>query len=334
MSAHPKHETLAEFAWDALEGAAADAVEAHVAGCGDCARAVERARAEARRIAAALETPVPAGLASSILDAATPASPGGFRIAPWLGAAAAALFAVAAAWAWNERSAAMTRMGNIEKELAALKARGPEKAPEAPDIDEILRHMARVEIEGEIGVMVGTVDSLSPEHREFARSTLLGASNTMSETLARIAQGRIDPEALQATDTFAGLNDDLRSRLEPDEFRELIARIETPSKAEAAAIADSLSGDLQAVAQLDSTQTAAFRRLIADGLGWRRDFHFLPDPVKSELACRFIGAGGSLRPEVDRLLNPQQKSRVLSYLASAEAERNRYWENLRNKAKY
>lgn len=334
MSAHPKHETLAEFAWDALEGAAADAVEAHVAGCGDCARAVERARAEARRIAAALETPVPAGLASSILDAATPASPGGFRIAPWLGAAAAALFAVAAAWAWNERSAAMTRMGNIEKELAALKARGPEKAPQAPDMEEILRHMARVEIEGEIGVIVGTVESLSPEHRDFASSTLLGASHTMSETLARIAQGQIDPEVLQATDTFAGMNDALRSRLDPDEYRDLLARIETPSVADAHAFAGSVSGDLQAVAQLDSTQTAALRKLIADGTGWRRDFHFFPDPVKFELARRCIGAGGSLRPEVEKLLNAQQKSRVLSYLATAEAERNRYWENLRNRSKY
>ncbi|MCC6741573.1 MAG: hypothetical protein IT452_21220, partial [Planctomycetia bacterium] len=309
-------------------------VEAHVAACGDCARAVERVRAEARRIAAALETTVPAGLASSILDAATPASSGGFRFTPGLGAAAAALFAVTAAWAWNERSAAMSRMGNIEKELAALKARGPEKAPEAPDIDEILRQMARVEIEGEIGIIVGTVDSLSPEHRDFARSTLLGASDTMSETLARIAQGKIDPGALQSTDTFAGLNDDLRARLEPDEYRELIARIETPSKAAAAAFADSISGDLQAIAQLDSTQTSALRKLVNDGIGWRRDLNFLPDPVKSELACRSLGTAGSLRPEVEKLLNAQQKSRVLSYLASAETERTRYWENLRNKSKY
>ncbi len=336
MSTHPKHEKLAEFAWDALEGAEADAVESHVAACGECALRVERVRAEARRISAALETPVPAGLAARILDAATPAATtsGGFRATPWLGAAAAALFAVTAAWAWNERSSAVERLGRIEGELAALKARGPEKIqPPADDIEDILRRMARIEIEGEVGVVVGTVESLTPESSDRAKSVLMSYSDAISDVLARIAHRKIDMDALQSTDMFAGLNDDLRSGLEPDEFNALVASIERPSKADAEAVAVAVVGDLQAVAQLDRPQAAALQKLVVDNLSWRRDYHFLPDVVQKELACRLLGTGGSLKPEVEALLNSQQKVRVKSYLASAETERNKYWENLRNRAK-
>ncbi len=335
MNTHPKHEKLAEFAWDALEGAEADAVEAHVATCGECALRVERVRAEARRIAASLETPVPAGLSARILEVATPAATtsGGFRPAPWLGAAAAALFAVTAAWAWHERTSAVDRLNRIENELAALKARGPEKVqPPADDIEDILRRMARIEIEGEVGVVVGTVDSLTPESRDRAKDVLMSYSDAISDILAKIAHRKIDMDALQTTDMFAGLNEAL-SGLDPDEFKALVASIERPSKADAEAVAVAVVGDLQAVAQLDRPQVEALEKLVRANLAWRRDFHFLPDVAKKELACRLLGAGGSLKPEVESLLNSQQKARVKSYLASAETERNKYWENLRNRAK-
>ncbi|MEK7468533.1 MAG: hypothetical protein AAB074_14070 [Planctomycetota bacterium] len=338
MNTHPNHEKLAEFAWDALEGAEADAVEMHVAGCGDCALRVERVRAEAGRIAAALETPVPAGLAARILDAETPArDPGpvareGGHLGTWMGLAAAALFAVTSAWAWRGMQDANRRIEKLEKDLAARPVAGPVVANQPDDFDEILKQMARLEMEGEAGIVIASAPGLPPSDRETARAMIIAATDTTAETVAKLARKEIDWDALMSLDTFASLDPDLRAKFEPSDVADIVAGLERPSRADALAVARALVGDLIVAAGLDKAQASSLESLIVEKTAWRRDFHFLPDVVQRELAARFVGAGGSLRAESAALLNETQKARVLSFLASAETERNRYWDNLRKNA--
>ncbi|MCE9582659.1 MAG: hypothetical protein K8T20_09220 [Planctomycetes bacterium] len=331
MSLHPTNDRLAEFAWDALEGAEADSVERHVAECALCALRVERVRAEARRISAALETSVPEGLSARILDAATPAAPsagGGFRFAPWLGVAAAALFATAAAWAMHERSDALSRLSRIEKELASRPAPVPVVANQPDEMADILRQMARDNVAGDVAVMVDT-RHLPAGAAEEAKRELLAAADTTSEMLAALAHGRIDFDALETTDTLADLNNVDLHALDHEDWTALVAGIERRSRADAIAAARSLVGDLQAAAGLDQTQASNLETYIVDKTAWRRDFHFLSDAARRELVARLIGFGGKLRPGAESLLNQQQKSSVLNYLESSETERKRYWENLR-----
>jgi len=336
MSMHPTNEKLAEFAWDALEGAEADAVETHVAACGDCALRVERVRAEARKLSAALEISVPAGLAARILGAAGGSAPSepksGGRFAAWIGVAAAALFAVASAWAWRGMDSANRRIEKLEKELASRPAQGPVVANQTDDLDEIVNRMARLELEGDLGVAVASMPSLSPEEREVVRTLALGNLDLTSETIASLAKGKIDWSALESTDTFAGLELDLRSKFEPVDVAEIVDSFRRLSRADALAVARALVGDLVVAAGLDQAQATSLESFIVDKIAWRRDFHFLPDVVQRELAARFVGAGGILRAETASLLNDKQKSHVLTYLASAATERNRYWETLKKNA--
>ncbi|KAF0245586.1 MAG: hypothetical protein FD180_1454 [Planctomycetota bacterium] len=332
MSMHPTHEKLAEFAWDALEGAEADAVEKHVAACGDCALQVERVRAEARKLSAALELPIPAGLAVRILDSATPAAESGPRLAPWIGVAAAALFAVTAAWAWRGMESANRRIEKLEKELASRPTPGPVVANQTEDIDTILKQMARIEIEGEAGTVSASVPGLTPDEKESLRGMIVDAADTIAEVLAKVARKEIDWDTLEHTDLFASLDPDLLAKFERSDFADIVAALERPSRADAIAVARALVGDLVVAAGLDQAQASSLESFIVDKTAWRRDFHFLPDVVQRELAARFVGAGGSLRPETAALLSDSQKSRVLNYLASAATERNRYWETLKKNA--
>jgi hypothetical protein len=334
MSQHPTHEKLAEFAWDALEGAEAEAVEMHVASCGECALRVERVRTEARRLTAALEITVPAGLSARILDAAggsarTESKSG----AAWIGVAAAALFAVTTAWAWRGMENANRRIEKLEKEIAS---RPVIQNGTMADADEEFRKAVeaygRTQAEVEVGIILAGSDWSTAGDREFANHVLLAKAETVNELLFQIAHGRVDYKELASTDFFAGIDTELREKLDAASLASVLASLDNSNRIAATAVASSLTSALQSVASLDQAQKSSLQALIVEKIAWRRDFHFLPDAVQREMAARVIGGDGLLGTEISALLNSQQKARVLAYLANAEAERARYWENLKNNA--
>lgn len=331
MSTHPSKEKLAELAWDALEGAEADPVEEHVAGCAECALQVERVRAEARKLTAALEVNVPAGLAGRILDAVPAAETRRGSSVAWVGLAAAALFAVTTAWAWRGMDSANRRIDRLEKELASR----PTAAPVvAENLEEEMRkavaEIGRNKADVDTGIVLAGVD---PTTRDEARPVLLARAEATTELFVQAMNGTVDYDTLRSTDMLAGIDADLKEKIKNGDLAAVLAGIDRASRGDATAAATALTNELQAIAGLDQAQADSLKALLMDKVAWRRDFHFLPEVMQRELVARAVGFGGTLRPEAGGLFNAAQKSKVVTYLASAESERARYWEGLRRKSK-
>ena len=324
MSGHPTREMLAEFAWGEPEAVAA---EAHVAECAECALYVERCRAEARRIAGALETAVPDGLAGRIL--ATPMEEPRRRFAPLAGVAAALLLAAAGAWAWHERSQALRRIDDLERRLAAAPKPGVAVPPvKGDDIDTLLDSLCKVEVERNIADLIAWAEL--PENAAGPlRATLLAASETTSEALDRASRGEIDFEQLAATDTLPGLDADLMAALGEEDCKTVQERLHRASHDAAERLARSFSGDLQASAGLDASQAGSLEAYLIDKCAWRRDLPFFPEVARRALVASLIGNKDALRAEVRAVLNDQQAARVLVFLQREEAARKRMWEDLR-----
>ena len=96
MSCHDAREWLSDLLDDALETEARAQVDAHLAGCADCRRELDRLRATVSLLHAVERPQAPAGFVDRVLEAARPA-PWYRRVLDWLSAVRLLRFPVEAA---------------------------------------------------------------------------------------------------------------------------------------------------------------------------------------------------------------------------------------------
>ncbi len=96
MSCHDAREWLSDLLDDALEAEARAQVDAHLAGCAECRRELERLRATVSLLRAVERPQAPAGFVDRVLEAARPA-PWHRRLLDWLAAVRLLRFPVEAA---------------------------------------------------------------------------------------------------------------------------------------------------------------------------------------------------------------------------------------------
>ena len=96
MSCHDARERLSDLLDDALEAEARAQVDAHLAGCADCRRELDRLRATVSLLRAVERPQAPAGFVDRVLEAARPA-PWYRRLLDWLAAVRLLRFPVEAA---------------------------------------------------------------------------------------------------------------------------------------------------------------------------------------------------------------------------------------------
>ena len=96
MSCHDAREWLSDLLDDALEAEARAQVDAHLAGCAECRRELERLRATVSLLRAVERPQAPAGFVDRVLEAARP-TPWHRRLLDWLAAVRLLRFPVEAA---------------------------------------------------------------------------------------------------------------------------------------------------------------------------------------------------------------------------------------------